>query len=191
MHLTGTSATQPRSMQRASPSSINVPNANRLHVNAGSQLTPIPGSPYATDHSSPPSPSSPKLNTTNANEDQSLLAKNDNLPDKARHHQARLQRTAYTSHRPQKPQSLQAAAEILTSSHSDGGHSSSQKFYTGDSSSASSSHHGVPSTPTKGNIRHNPQSPQRPIPPVPYGRSTSNPTVAGKEISAPIINHGK
>lgn len=177
-------------MQKASPNSINVPTSNRLYVNTGSQLTPIPGSPYTTDHSAPPSPLPHKITAPNVNGDHFPVAKSDNLQDRPRQSQTRPQLASYTSHRPQKPQSLQAVAEILTSSHSDAGHTSSQKFYTGDSSSASSSHyHGMPNTPTKGN-RHDPQSPQRPIPPVPQ-RSASVPMVGGKEISAPIINHCK
>lgn len=181
----------------------------------GQQLTPIPGS----DASAPPSPSSPSHNSTtllpiitngsyHSPQDKDSHSSQSHLngsPDNAGStSRTRTKTSSDVLHRPQQPQSLNAAAEKIATSHSDNGHGSSQKSSTTASTSSSSpnGHKGPtvtiePSTPTKGKAQRNaPPSPRRPIPAVPNGslwtgQSTSGPTVAGKGISGPIPNHGK
>ncbi|KAF9467343.1 hypothetical protein BDZ94DRAFT_1287753 [Collybia nuda] len=186
----------------------------RPHIH-GHQLTPIPGS----DASAPPSLSSKKSGNltpiiTNGTHDSPPSNEKENSKGKQRQSgsssspdsisRARAKSSSYVSHRPQPPQSLNAAMELLTS-HSDSGHGSSPKSPTSPSSigtgSSSRHDHGnpvvtlQPSTPTKGNKQVVPLSPRRPIPATPNGgsfwsgRSASAPTVAGKGISGPIPNH--
>lgn len=100
---------------------------------------------------------------------------------------ARSKSSSYTSHRLQPPQSLDAALEILTS-QSDRGHT--QKSITEDWTSTNqdlSSLDDIPTTPSRPkNPRDFPPSPSRPVPDTPIHR----PTVGGKAISGPILNHG-
>lgn len=182
---------------------------NRFHA-VGSQLTPIPGSPYVTDRSAPSSPSSSKKSTpgfvNDTNGEISPSKKKDSPNGKARPTdslypsdyvgRARSKSSSYTSHRPQQPQSLHAALEMLSTSHSDSGHTSQLRSPNVASSISDSSmaygqvHSGedVPSTPSRSRGKRDfPPSPQRPIPSVPNQRA---PTVGGKGISSPIINHG-
>ncbi|TFK44494.1 hypothetical protein BDQ12DRAFT_673099 [Crucibulum laeve] len=167
----------------------------RFHTSP--QLTPIPGSPYTTEHSTPPSPSSER--STNSNGKHSP-PKEKESGSKFRHPEephalesappVARSKSAY-SHRSPKPQSLQAAAEILTNSHSDSGHSS-PKSPAGTPSIASHSgagygslaQHIMPTTPTKNRNTRTPPSPQRPIPSIPK----LSPTVGGKKIGAPVLN---
>lgn len=98
---------------------------------------------------------------------------------------ARSKSSSYTSHRLQPPQSLDAALEILTS-QSDQGHA--QKSITEDWTSTNQGHSSlddIPATPSRAkNPRDIPPSPSRPVPDTPI------PTVGGKAISGPILNHG-
>ena len=98
---------------------------------------------------------------------------------------ARSKSSSYTSHRLQPPQSLDAALEIITS-QSDYGHA--QKSITEDWTSTNQGHSSlddVPATPSRlKNPRDIPPSPSRPVPDTPI------PTVGGKTISGPILNHG-
>ncbi|KAJ7497063.1 hypothetical protein FB451DRAFT_1209933 [Mycena latifolia] len=162
-----------------------------------SNLPTIPGSPDNTDV--PSSPTSRKSTTsTPANgHDRDKGSPNGkprlgdaNYPDSSP--RARSKSSSYVSHRPPQPQSLNAAVEMLTSSQSESGHGSSNHLPTTTSSSVG---HGPkllipPSTPSK-----TPPSPRRPIPATPTGgsmwnsRSASAPSVAGKGISSPILNH--
>jgi hypothetical protein len=202
---------------RSSEQRINVTPSGSSRVH-GHQLTPIPGS----EVSAPPSPSSHKSGNltpiiTNGSYHSPAPSKDkESLKGKQRQSgsssntdsisRARAKSSTYVSHRPQYPQSLNAAMELLTS-HSDSGHGSSPRSPTSPSSIAtgSSSQHGngnltvnvQPSTPTKGKKQSVPLSPRRPIPATPNGgnfwagRSTSTPTVGGKGISGPIPNHGR
>ena len=100
---------------------------------------------------------------------------------------ARSKSSSYTSHRLQPPQSLDAALEIL-SSQSDRGHT--QKSITEDWTSTNQDHSSlddISATPSRSkNPRDIPPSPSRPVPDTPIHR----PTVGGKVISGPILNHG-
>lgn len=180
---------------------------SRFHT-VGSQLTPIPGSPYATDRSVPSSPSSSKKSTASfvndANGEISPSKKKDSPNGKGRptdslypsdyNGRARSKSSSYTSHRPQQPQSLHAALEMISTSHSDSGHTSQPRSLNVASSISDSSmaygqvHSGEDSPSTHSRSRGKrdfPPSPQRPIPSVPQ----RVPTVGGKGISSPIMNH--
>lgn len=93
--------------------------------------------------------------------------------------------SSYTSHRLQPPQSLDAALEILTSQSDQG---NAQKSITEDWTSTNQGHSSledIPATPSRlKNPRDIPPSPSRPVPDTPA------PTVGGKAISGPILNHG-
>ncbi|KAF8893932.1 hypothetical protein BD779DRAFT_1504325 [Infundibulicybe gibba] len=177
----------------------------RPHV-LSPQLSPIPGSPYATESSAPPSPSSQKsVNFASKNGGPATppqqrsgpngknLDVNTGTADSLS--RARSKSSPYISHRPPQPQSLNAAVELL-SSHSDSGHGSTLKSTT---SGSSSSHGGVavniqPCSPTKANGKHQvPPSPRRPIPSLPgvhfWSTRSASPNIAGKEISGPMLNH--
>ena len=179
-------------------------------------LPPIPGSPDVTDHSTPPSPVSRKsTSSTPVNGESSLKPKespngkasptrksNVNMnssvnggptPDSIS--RARTKSSPYVQHRSPAPQSLSAAVELLTSSEkqsvSDSSHGSIQsKSINGH---PYSNHRQVqPSTPVK-ERKEPPPSPRRPAPTAPtnnFWRSVSSSSVAGKEISRPIPNHG-
>lgn len=101
---------------------------------------------------------------------------------------ARSKSSSYVAHRPPPPQSLNAAVELLTSSQSESGHGTTQN------GSISGPKLVIPSTPSREKGKH-PPSPRRPIPATPSGgwnsRSASAPMIAGREISAPKLNHGK
>ena len=164
------------------------------------QLTPIPGSPYASDastsHSLSSKHSSPAINETKGNlsipEEQDLSNKSEQPVNPHSHppesiSRARSKSSSYTSHRLQPPQSLDAALEIL-STQSDRGHA--PKSVTEDWTSTNQGHSSlddIPATPSRPkNPRDIPPSPSRPVPDTPIHR----PTVGGKSISGPILNHG-
>ncbi|KAJ6558505.1 hypothetical protein DFH09DRAFT_1163029 [Mycena vulgaris] len=177
--------------------------------NANSRFQPlptIPGSPDNTDV--PSSPSSRKSTTsTPANghtrpkekgspSGKPRLNADASYPDSSPR-RARSKSSSYVSHRPPQPQSLNAAVEMLTSSQSESGHGSSNYLPT--TTSTSVGHRGPklaipPSTPTRDKSKP-PPSPRRPIPATPTGgsmwnsRSASAPSIAGKGISSPILNH--
>ncbi|KAF5385859.1 hypothetical protein D9615_002353 [Tricholomella constricta] len=174
----------------------------------GQQLAPIPGS----DASAPSSPSQKSFSLAPINSvDHSPSEEADEQGKKSRLNgnaynaesisRARAKSSSYISHRPQQPQSLNAALEKISTSRSDSGHGSSPKSPTSFSSKTTRSSgqydHGrrplvEPSTPIKGKAGRNaPLSPRRPIPAAPTSgaRSVSGPTVGGKGISGPIPNH--
>ncbi|KAJ7874752.1 hypothetical protein B0H14DRAFT_3552219 [Mycena olivaceomarginata] len=99
---------------------------------------------------------------------------------------ARSKSSSYVAHRPPPPQSLNAAVELLTSSQSESGHGTTRD------GSISGPKLVIPSTPSREKGKH-PPSPRRPIPATPSGgwnsRSASAPMIAGREISAPKLNH--
>jgi hypothetical protein len=190
----------------------------RPHHSLGQQLPPIPGSPFGTEASPSPSPSRKSITLTPHNGDakprvrpknqsptvkSSPNGKTNNLDSVAR---TRSKSSPYASRRSPQPQSLNAAVEMLTSSQSEGGHESIQSQLTNETTGTSSLHEHdkitvsvwPSSTPTweKGK-RDVPPSPRRPIPAVPSGgnfwsgRSASAATLAGKEISGPVLNHGE
>ncbi|KAG7449597.1 uncharacterized protein BT62DRAFT_928318 [Guyanagaster necrorhizus] len=162
--------------------------SNRLHTLA-QHLPPIPASPYTSEASlsSPklktltPSSSSPKLK-----DDALRRSSNNSTPESSV--RARSKSSSYVSHRPQLPQSLTAAVEMLSST-SESSHTSNQlSSQTGTSS--------VQASPTTLDISAAEQSgkrgaPSRPIPPPPGDLKTGrSPPVRinGKEISAPVLN---
>ncbi|KAJ7502843.1 hypothetical protein B0H11DRAFT_1906678 [Mycena galericulata] len=170
-----------------------------------SNLPTIPGSPDNTDVPSSPSTSRKSTTSVPANGHRPVdkgspngkpRLNGDASPDASP--RARSKSSSYVSHRPPQPQSLNAAVEMLTSSQSENGHSSS-KFPPTATNSLSSVAHGaaklvIPSTPTRDKSKA-PPSPRRPIPATPSGgpawnsRSVSVPPIAGRAISAPILNH--
>ena len=191
--------------------------SSRPNHTLGQQLPPIPGSPYGTETSSPPSPSRKSITLTplNGNAEPHLRPKDQSPNGKSSSNgrannsdsitRTRSKSSPYVSHHPPQPQSLNAAVEMLTSSQSEGGHGSIQSQLTSEMNGISNLHgHDKvtvnlppPSTPTKEKGKRDvPPSPRRPIPAVPSagnfwsGRSTSASTFAGKEISGPVLNHG-
>ncbi|KAH9485197.1 Rho GTPase-activating protein 39 [Psilocybe cubensis] len=162
------------------------------------QLTPIPGSPNATDESCSPSLASKKsilsqndddigkLTVPKLNDSPGRRSQSNNEHSRSPDSSARTRSKGYTSHRSPPPQSLHAALEILTTP------SNSENGAQDGSTNAASSVHGygsssdeVPSTPSKRHNRDIPPSPSRPIP----GTPKYQPTVGGKGISSPILNH--
>ncbi|KAF9476361.1 hypothetical protein BDN70DRAFT_882529 [Pholiota conissans] len=167
------------------------------------QLTPIPGSPNSTDRSSPPSMTTVPsiISPKDDNKDRLTLPTDDDSPGRRSRTEhttrnpdsptrPRSKSSTYTSHRAQKPQSLAAALEILSTSHSESGHNSFQKPSNDASTIESFSLGSVVSkddlllTPSKSRSRDAPPSPSRPVPQTPKHR----PTVGGKGISSPILN---
>ncbi|KAF8638003.1 hypothetical protein AX16_010635 [Volvariella volvacea WC 439] len=207
---------------RTSPSSKHPPPARRpytkeflqndMHINtkryAHGQLTPIPGSPFVTDASTPPSPASRNPPRDDTSNDKSLSSstgsKGKESANGASQHsttnglnsdsvgRARARSAGYVSHKPQQPQSLNAVVEMLSSSQSDGSRGSLQRSTTSGSGSTTQSGRKVrlvtptdtPTTPTTPSVTTS--SPPR-SPPSPSPRLV--PTVNGKQISSPILNH--
>ncbi|KAJ7718003.1 hypothetical protein DFH07DRAFT_337391 [Mycena maculata] len=176
-------------------SSTDQHNANLRLAPLVSNLPTIPGSPDATDVPSSPSsrkstPSLPVNGDDRSTDKGSPNGKpklngDASYPDSSP--RARSKSSSYVSHRPPQPQSLNAAVEMLTSSQSESGHSSSK--YPPTATGSSVGHGGPklvipPSTSTRDKTKA-PPSPRRPIPATPTGRSMS----AGRTISAPILNH--
>jgi hypothetical protein len=185
----------------------NYPSTSRRHHHIPSvQLTPIPGSPNATDDSAPPSITS-KNSVASESQDKLAVPKESESPPRRSLHSSgpdkrRQQSTSPDSSRsksyvPQAPQSLGAAVEILSTSQSDSppGGDTTYKSANEDSFLDSSilgslneyrsSDDDMPSTPIR-RTRDIPPSPSRPVPDTPKNR----PTVGGKGISGPILNHG-
>lgn len=168
----------------------------------GHQLPPIPGSPYITDASAPPSPISRKSTSTPVNGKSNGKPK-DNPAGKTSPNgntaaeslsRARSKSSSYISHRSPPPQSLNAAVEMLTASHSDSGHSPHadpvERQRTNGTDSAHNASHANENRSNKPEV---PPLPRRPIPAIPGGgfwRSASVPALAGKAISGPVLNHG-
>lgn len=170
------------------------------------QLAPIPGSPNATDHSSPPSiASAPSIASFKDDSKGRLRVPKDNDSPSRRSRnepptrdpespiRPRSKSSTYTSHRAQEPQSLAAALEILSTSHSESGHGTIPKHFTETSTiesyniGSNLSKDDLLLTPTKSRIRDVPPSPSRPVPETPKHL----PTVGGKGISSPILNPGE
>ncbi|KAK0212594.1 hypothetical protein DFS33DRAFT_1370164 [Desarmillaria ectypa] len=165
----------------------NLNGSSRLHTLA-QHLPPIPASPYTSDASLSlpklktltPSSSSPKLR-----DDALRRPSNNSTPESSA--RARSKSSSYVSHRPQLPQSLNAAVEMLSST-SESSHTSNQPSQTGTSS--------VQASPTTLDNFAAKQSgkrgaPSRPIP-LPPGDSKTGRSppvrINGKEISGPILN---
>lgn len=183
--------------------SFNHHGTSRLTI--GQHLPPIPGSPYATEGSEPSTPSSQKKTLPNTEDSPKPRSKDspvgktspNGVSSSESSPRLRSKSSSYVSHRPPQPQSLSAAVEMLTSSQSESGDGLVRKQA---SESASSSRPHVTITPPlptpsqeKGK-RDVPPSPRRPIPALPNGtrtRNVSSPMFTAKEISAPILNHGK
>ncbi|KAK7057442.1 Rho gtpase-activating protein 39 [Favolaschia claudopus] len=152
-----------------------------------SHLPTIPGSsPDVTDlgsvspsrKTSVSGPSDPTLAKEKTNLNGKLRPNgNPSYPDSSP--RTRSKSSPYVAHRSPPPQSLNAAVEMLTSSQSESGHGTT---VNGTPKLV------IPGSPTREKSKH-PPSPRRPIPAAPTGRSTSAPTVAGKQISAPKLNH--
>ena len=154
---------------------------SRAHF-TDSQLTPIPGSPYTTEQSAPPSPTSQKsrrsLNMKKSSETVGDRAgSKPGLPESSP--RSRSQPTFVQLRSPQ-PQSLNAALEKLTSSQSESGGDSSLKSLN-DSSSRTTL-----SSSVTGDLHSSLSSTDK----SPLRSSTPAPTFGGKQISAPIMNHG-
>lgn len=180
--------------------------SRRHHHIPSVQLTPIPGSPNATDDSAPPSITS-KNSVASESKDQLVVPKESESPPRRSLHSSgpdkrRQQSTSPDSLRskpyvPQAPQSLGAAVEILSTSQSDSLHGGDAAFKSanedsfmdssilGSLSEYRTSEDDMPSTPLR-RTRDIPPSPSRPVPDTPKNR----PTVGGKGISGPILNHG-
>jgi hypothetical protein len=150
----------------------------------------------STSHSLSSKHSSAAIDETNENfsipKEQNISSKSEQVLNANSHppeliSRARSKSSSYTSHRLQPPQSLDAALEIL-SSQSDSGHA--QKSITEDWTSTNQGHSSVDdisATPFMSkNPRDIPPSPSRPVPDTPIHQ----PTVGGKSISGPILNHG-
>ncbi|PPQ77223.1 hypothetical protein CVT25_011069 [Psilocybe cyanescens] len=186
-----------RKSSSGDPTSNYYSSVSKRHNVISVQLTPIPGSPNATDESYSPSLASKQsiISNTDDNAGKLTVPKISDSPGRRSQNTeqsrppdstSRARPKAYTSHRPPPPQSLHAALEFLTTSNiSDNG-------VQDDSTNAASSLHGygsssdeVPATPSKKQNRDIPPSPSRPIPEAPKHQ----PTVGGKGISGPILNH--
>ncbi|KAG7090933.1 hypothetical protein E1B28_010006 [Marasmius oreades] len=161
---------------------------NSLRVQTTAQLPPIPGSPYGTDASSkssseklvpstPRSGNRPKVNKGSPNGSEGSTNSVTRSRSKS---------SSYVEHRPQLPQSLTAAVELL-SSKSDSGYGSP----TGKTSEKSTSMTGMINIhPTSVEGKRTVSKPARiPAPAIPKGRTVSSSSIAGKSISAPILNH--
>lgn len=187
--------------------SPNPPPVSKRHNVISVQLTPIPGSPNATDVSTPPSPSSshkrsqnfgmtgsngpstPLQQSSGPSSEKDMLGGQTPSPESSP--RSRSKTTLYAAPKIKQAQSLDAAIEILSHPPSENGDIFNQSGMSG-SSLAPSSTYGhssisddIPSTPRRQN-REIPPSPSRPVPEPPQHR----PTVGGKGISAPILNHG-
>ena len=178
------------------------PSISRRHNVISAQLTPIPGSPNATDTSATPSLASKPSIILNSEDGKGKSSTKDipatksqnSIPNQpATETVSRARSKSYTSHRPPPPQSLDAALEILSSSQLDTHSDSAPKCVPDDLSHASSTRDyassldDFPTTPTGAKGRDVPPSPTRPVPDTPRDR----PTVGGKGISNPIFNHGE
>lgn len=145
----------------------------------GSRLEPIPQSPYVSERSAPSSPASSKLKLgaeDPARSDPSLKPKKDSSHSKT----SRSRSSTVTSHRLQAPQSLDAALEKINVPHLEGRPASpsfKDSGYLSEStrSNRSGSSHSPPASPQ--------MTMSRPA------ALTAGPTVGGKPISSPILNH--
>ncbi|KAH7920691.1 RhoGAP-domain-containing protein [Leucogyrophana mollusca] len=183
----------------------------------GHHLPPIPGSPYSTEPSTPPSPAPPSptpmsrksLSSTPANGNSSPKDKEKRAAgsrsdtEDASLSRSRSKSSSYVPYRSPAPQSLNAAVEMLSLSDrrstSDHGHPPPMQARPSQSSGDSRPRPSMTrTTPTKDKSsqkRDIPQSPSKHMAVPQSGggfwmaRSASTPpTVAGKIISSPILN---
>ncbi|KAK7472964.1 hypothetical protein VKT23_001068 [Stygiomarasmius scandens] len=167
-------------------------------------LPPIPASPPVTDASVPPSPSSShhSLSSINVNGNKSrpktatpkpsVNGNGRNTPESSRSStRARSKSSSYVSHKPKPPQSLSAAVELLTASQSENSHLNRPSVPASPVSSNDEAQSMLAIPQNNSSTTHRSPSPSRPVPALPHdrNRNVSAPTVGGKEISAPILNH--
>lgn len=151
-----------------------------------SQLTPIPGSPYATEQSAPPSPTSQRslksLNNKQYSENVGDRP-DDGKPGLLESSLRTRSKPTFVQLKSPQTQSLNAAMEKLTSSQSESGGDSSMKSLNNSSSrtTLSSNRTGDPQLTSF-------STDKSPLPSPKNG--TPVPTFGGKLISAPIMNHG-
>lgn len=178
--------------QNSSPTSSHKPRHTRQSISNDltSQLATIPGSPNASGVSAPATPvssthsSQKKKDSPGSRSSQGTPHANTTNGSLSRN---RSKSSSYLAHKPSQPQSLSAAVEMLASSRSE-------------------THVITPPRPVNGHIRvstspelprnkgKTPSSPRRPIPAVPSGaswsgRNVSSPSVIGRDISGPVLNH--
>ncbi|KAJ7072517.1 hypothetical protein C8F01DRAFT_250322 [Mycena amicta] len=155
-----------------------------------SNLPTIPGSRDNTDVPSSPSRKSTSSTPPNGRpKDKPTLNGKPSRPsgDTESSPRVRSKSSPYVPRRPPQPQSLNAAVEMLTTSHSESGHTSYKDLAS--TSSISQPKLAIPSGIPQSKA---PPSPRRPIPATPTGfgsRSLSAPSIARRGISAPIPNH--
>nr|GAT57728.1 Rho GTPase-activating protein 39 isoform 2 [Mycena chlorophos] len=163
-------------------SSSTEPNRASMRLQT-SHLPPIPGSRDNTDVPSSPSrkstlstPASPRPTTNGKPARPSTDAE-----------ASPRTRSKSSPYRPPQPQSLNAAVEMLTTSQSESGHTSSKEL-TGTIKQQLV----IPPLPSPRDSKSKvPPSPRRPVPATPTGfgnRTMSAPSIARKGISAPILN---
>ncbi|KAJ8473220.1 hypothetical protein ONZ45_g16377 [Pleurotus djamor] len=172
------------------------------------QLPTIPGSPYTTEASSPPSPSSPRSMTpSNSQPKNSSKSKDKDSPNGKTNGKAspngsthtesssrkRSKSSSYVPHRSPPPQSLNAAAELLAGSHSDNGHGSPPRLSIASTKQTHEHANNLlppPTTPTRDKTNLPSASPRRPIPAIPnWSGKVAFASVAGKGISNPVLNN--
>ncbi|KIK68921.1 hypothetical protein GYMLUDRAFT_236804 [Collybiopsis luxurians FD-317 M1] len=176
--------------------------SNELGRHASNRLPPIPASPYSTDVSVPPSPAASQHSLSKSKVPQTPPTSTDKHPHPSPNgtpspgspNRARSKSSSYVSRKPAQPQSLSAAVELLATSQSEGG-----QLLKVDTSPKSSRSSNSARTSPNSPIKLHPTAPPSPhrmrIPSLPStpghrnGRNVSGVTVAGKEISAPILNH--
>ncbi|PFH52057.1 hypothetical protein AMATHDRAFT_74546 [Amanita thiersii Skay4041] len=168
----------------------------RSHFN-DPQLTPIPGSPYSTEHSAPPSPTSQRslrIKNLHIEDTDKVSNQNHKLSSAESSPRLRAKTTTLIPSRSTQPQSLNAALEKLASSPSESGAESSlhSLSYSTSRTTLSSHAHGSDSHPR---LSSRDKSHTLPSPSKHHGKELlsglngSSPTVGGKQISGPIINH--
>ncbi|KAF8629128.1 hypothetical protein AX17_005714 [Amanita inopinata Kibby_2008] len=191
--------TQPP-IRRSISSDQNIRGALSRRGSRDPQLTPIPGSPYTTEQSAPPSPKSQKsirMDVSNSfSEDvrEQLAKQNSKSSSPESSPRARTKLSPFVLHRPQQPQNLYAAMEKLTSSQSESGADSSQKSLTHSSSrtTLSSSIHAGTGTDYHGQPLSTGKTPVLLSPSKSHKKDLRNGhvrTYGGKQISAPVMNH--
>ena len=193
------SLNRPPSSQSVRRSGSERPSSRAL-LTVGTHLDPIPGSPYATEQSTPPSPAStttPSIRSGVESNNSSPPRKKDSPNGKASHSDSSVRGKQKSVAYAQQPQSLDAALEQLeqlsaSQSEKDKRPPASPTNLTNGVHYLSDSTHdelyppsdNSPPVSLRGKSRGFPASPSRPIPVTPVA------TVGGKIISSPIINHG-
>jgi Rho GTPase-activating protein 39 len=138
-----------------------------------------------TENSAPPSPSSSK--SRNPLDDFARSGSSSKAKKEGSHAKtSRSRSSTVTSHRPQAPQSLDAALEKINVAPPDDGPASPSFKDSGYLSESTRSYRSG-STPS----HSPPASPQIPASRPMLSSLAGGPTVGGKPISSPILNHGK